>query len=225
MTEKGTRIVILLGAPGAGKGTLAGKLCEAKPQIRTVSTGQLLREEVAKGSELGNKVSDILKSGKLVDDELMIAVVDAYLGAMDRKDVACLLLDGFPRTVPQAEALDKLIEKYGIEVGGALHLDIPEELILQRLTGRRVCEKCGAIYNIYFDESAKTGQCEKCSGKLVIRSDDEPETVRKRLEVYAAQTQPLIDYYREQGKLLVLPVSNDLNDNVKNALSLLEGLS
>ena len=185
--------LILLGAPGAGKGTLASSLIE-KMGIPSVSTGNLLREAIANGTELGLKAKQFMDAGELVPDQL---VIDMLRDRIAQPDCANgYILDGFPRTIPQAEALDKIAE-----IECALSLEVPDEVIEPRMTGRRTCIKCGATYHIMHNPPKAEGICDNCGSELTIRKDDKPETVRARLATFHAQTEPLKDYYGAQGKL------------------------
>ncbi|HMF89961.1 MAG TPA: adenylate kinase [Candidatus Angelobacter sp.] len=194
--------VILLGAPGAGKGTQA-KLIAARYGIPQISTGDILRDNVARSTELGKKADPIMKSGALVPDDLVLAMVADRLSRAD-----CdrgFILDGFPRTVPQAEWLDKYLalRRFGGRAMGPVVIDVEVSYnqLLQRLTGRRSCPVDGKIYNIYFQPPQKEGVCDSCGARLVQRKDDQEEVISKRLKEYEGQTLPLVDYYRKQGRL------------------------
>lgn len=189
--------LILLGAPGAGKGTQAEILSE-RLNIPTISTGNIIREALKNGTEMGLKAKSFMDAGQLVPDEVVIGIIEERLAKDDCKNG--FILDGFPRTVPQAEALDKM----GILIDKAIDIDVADEVIERRLSGRRVCEKCGASYHIDNKPSAKGDICEKCGGALVIRKDDKPETIKQRLSVYHEQTEPLEGYYKKAGKLYVV---------------------
>ena len=185
--------LILLGAPGAGKGTLAGSLI-AKMGIPSVSTGNLLREAIAAGTELGLKAKQFMDAGQLVPDELVVNMLKERIAQDDC--AKGYILDGFPRTIPQAEALDKIAK-----IECALSLEVPDEVIEPRMTGRRTCIKCGATYHVVNNPPKAEGVCDNCGSELTIRKDDKPETVRARLATFHAQTKPLKDYYGAQGKL------------------------
>ena len=185
--------LILLGAPGAGKGTLASSLIE-KMGIPSVSTGNLLREAIANGTELGLKAKQFMDAGELVPDQL---VIDMLRDRIAQADCAKgYILDGFPRTIPQAEALDTIAE-----IECALSLEVPDEVIEPRMTGRRTCIKCGATYHVMHNPPKAEGICDNCGSELTIRKDDKPETVRARLATFHAQTEPLKEFYGAQGKL------------------------
>ncbi len=186
--------LILLGAPGAGKGTQA-ELLHEKLGIPTISTGNMLREAMRNGSELGQKVKEFMESGSLVPDDVIIGIVRERVSRTDCE--AGFILDGMPRTLPQAQAL----ETAGIHIDYAVSLEIDDAVIEARMTGRRVCSACGASYHIVANPTKKEGVCDLCQGELVIRKDDKPETVRHRLEVYHAETEVLKDFYRGCGKL------------------------
>ncbi|GAA6513189.1 adenylate kinase [Merdimmobilis hominis] len=189
--------LILLGAPGAGKGTQAEILSE-RLNIPTISTGNIIREALKNGTEMGLKAKSFMDAGQLVPDDVVIGIIEERLAKDDCKNG--FILDGFPRTVPQAEALDQM----GIIIDKAIDIDVADEVIEKRLSGRRVCEKCGASYHIDNKPSAKGDLCEKCGGALVIRKDDRPETIKQRLSVYHEQTEPLEGYYKKAGKLYVV---------------------
>lgn len=186
--------LILLGAPGAGKGTQA-ELLREKLGIPTISTGNMLREAMRNGSELGQKVKEFMESGSLVPDDVIIGIVRERVSQPDC--VNGFILDGMPRTIPQAKAL----ETAGIHIDYAVSLEIDDAVIEARMTGRRVCAACGASYHIAANPPKTEGVCDLCNGELVIRKDDKPETVRHRLEVYHAETEVLKDFYRDCGKL------------------------
>jgi|SRR5208283_1330846 len=190
--------IVLLGAPGAGKGTQAKKLVEkyALPQI---STGDLLRAAVAAGSSLGKEARSFMDKGELVPDRVVLGMVEERLKQDDCKKG--YILDGFPRNTAQAESLDKMLDSLKMSLSAALSVDVPFEDLMKRLTGRRTCKACGQMYNVYSSQSKKEGVCDKCGGELFQRADDKEETIKKRLEVYNAQTAPLIDYYSKKGIL------------------------
>lgn len=185
--------IIMLGAPGAGKGTQAKKIAE-KYQIPHISTGDIFRANIKGGTELGMKAKTFMDQGMLVPDEITIGMLMDRIGQED-----CIngyVLDGFPRTIPQAESLTKALAERGEKVDYAINVDVPDENIINRMSGRRACLGCGATYHITFNPPVKEGICDTCGQELVLRDDDKPETVKKRLGVYHQQTQPLIDYYK-----------------------------
>lgn len=184
--------LVFLGAPGAGKGTQGALLAE-KHGLRRVSTGDLLRDAVRKGTPLGQRAKAYMDAGELVPDDVILGLVREVLAA--ESDSPGLLFDGFPRTIPQAEALDRLLREAGQRLDAVVVIDVPDDELVKRLSGRRSCPNCGAVYNIYFDPPQKPGVCDACGGALVERADDAAETVRRRLEVYREQTEPLIAYY------------------------------
>ncbi|WP_294497995.1 adenylate kinase [uncultured Gemmiger sp.] len=190
--------LILLGAPGAGKGTQAEILCD-ELHIPTISTGNILRAAVKDGTPMGLKAKSYMDAGALVPDDVIVGIVKERLAQPDCANG--FILDGMPRTIVQAEALEKM----GVEIDKALDIQADENLIIERMSGRRVCAKCGASYHIKNKPSAKEGICDRCGGELVIRKDDQPETVRDRLKAYHEQTEPLVGYYRERGKLIDIP--------------------
>ena len=186
--------LILLGAPGAGKGTQAEILCR-RLGIPTISTGNILRAAIKDGTPTGLKAKSFIDAGALVPDEVIIGIVDERLAKADCKDG--YILDGVPRTIAQAEAL----EKAGITFDAVVSIEISEEEILGRMTGRRVCEACGSTYNVVAIPPRREGICDNCGGKLIQRKDDTPETVRERLKVYHTETEPLVDFYAQRGLL------------------------
>jgi len=190
--------IVLLGAPGAGKGTQAKKLID-KYGIPQISTGDILRQNVAEGTPLGKEAKSYMDKGELVPDRVVLGLVEDRLKKGDCKKG--YILDGFPRNTAQAEALDKILASLGMLLTGALSVDVPKEDLMKRLTGRRTCKGCGQMYNIYFSAPKKDGVCDKCGGALFQRDDDKEETIKRRLDVYDAQTAPLIDYYKKSGIL------------------------
>ena len=188
--------IVLLGAPGAGKGTQAKILIE-KYGMPQISTGDLLRAAVAAGSALGKEAKSYMDKGELVPDSVVLGMVGERLKQDDCKKG--YILDGFPRNTAQAEALDKMLASLNMSLTAALSVDVPFEDLMKRLTGRRTCKGCGQMYNIYFKAPAKEAVCDKCSGELFQRDDDKEATIKKRLEVYTAQTEPLIGYYKNKG--------------------------
>ena len=190
--------VVMLGAPGAGKGTQAKKIA-AKYNIPHISTGDIFRANIKNGTELGKKAKTYMDQGLLVPDEL---VVDLVVDRVNQEDCADgYVLDGFPRTIPQAEALTKALASQGQKLDYAIDVDVPDENIVRRMSGRRACVGCGATYHLEYVPTKKEGICDVCGGELILRDDDKPETVEKRLGVYHEQTQPLIDYYTNAGIL------------------------
>ena len=190
--------VVMLGAPGAGKGTQAKKIA-AKYNIPHISTGDIFRANIKNGTELGKKAKTYMDQGLLVPDEL---VVDLVVYRVNQEDCADgYVLDGFPRTIPQAEALTKALASQGQKLDYAIDVDVPDENIVRRMSGRRACVGCGATYHLEYAPTKKEGICDVCGGELILRDDDKPETVEKRLGVYHEQTQPLIDYYTNAGIL------------------------
>ena len=189
--------IIFLGAPGAGKGTQAEKVAE-KFNIPTVSTGNIIREALSAGTEMGKKAKAYIESGKLVPDEVVIGIIKERLSKDDCKNG--FILDGFPRTIPQAAALDKM----GINIDKVVDIEVPDESIKDRMSGRRVCAKCGASYHLLYKKPKTEGVCDLCGGELIQRKDDKPETVADRLSVYHEQTEPLKNYYKDAGKLSIV---------------------
>jgi adenylate kinase len=206
--------LILLGAPGAGKGTQAEVISDAL-NIPQISTGNILREAVKNGTDYGIKAKEAMESGALVSDEIVIGILKDRISEDDCK--SGFILDGFPRTVPQAEALDNM----GVKIDKVVEVFVPDEVIKQRVSGRRVCEACGATYHIEFKPSKVDGVCNKCGGKTIIRKDDQPETVIERLSVYHKQTEPLKDYYKKQNKLETVVGQDKVEDTSKLTLKAL----
>ena len=190
--------IIMLGAPGAGKGTQAKKIA-AKYDIPHISTGDIFRANIKNGTELGNKAKTYMDQGLLVPDELVVDLVVDRVQQDDCKNG--YVLDGFPRTIPQAEALDKALAEFGDKIDYAIDVNVPDENIVKRMGGRRACVGCGATYHLVYAPTKTEGICDVCGKELILRDDDKPETVQKRLNVYHEQTQPLIDYYTTQGVL------------------------
>jgi len=200
--------IIMLGAPGAGKGTKAKKIAE-KYQIPHVSTGDIFRSNIKEGTQLGRKAKEYMDQGALVPDELTIGMLMDRIQQEDCKNG--YVLDGFPRTIPQAESLQKAITEMGQKIDFAINVDVPDENIISRMSGRRACISCGATYHIVYNPSKVAGICDVCGSELVLRDDDKPETVKKRLAVYHDQTRPLIDYYKEAGVLVNVDGTQELN--------------
>ena len=208
--------LILLGAPGAGKGTQAEILCE-RLNIPTISTGNMIREAMKSGTEMGLKAKEYAENGKLVPDEVVIGIVDERLRMDDCANG--FILDGFPRTIPQAEALDRM----GIIIDRVVDINVPDEVITRRVSGRRACLDCGSTYHIETKKPNVEGICDRCGSTLVQRKDDLPETVQERLHVYHAQTEPLRDYYAAAGKLLVVDGQQGIQEIAEQTLELLKG--
>ena len=206
--------IIMLGAPGAGKGTQAMKIAE-KYQIPHISTGDIFRANIKEGTELGKKAKSYMDQGQLVPDELTLELI------MDRfQNPDCAngyVLDGFPRTIPQAEALTEALAKKGETIDYAINVEVPDENIINRMGGRRACLACGSTYHIVYAPTRVEGICDRCGEKLVLRDDDKSETVKNRLNVYHNQTQPLIEYYTRQGKLAEVDGTQSMED-VFNAI-------
>ena len=199
----------MLGAPGAGKGTQAKKIAE-KYSIPHFSTGDIFRANIKNGTELGMKAKTYMDQGLLVPDELVVDLVVDRLGQEDCAN-GCVL-DGFPRTIPQAEALDAALTKVGQAVDYAINVEVPDENIVNRMSGRRACVNCGATYHIVYAPTKVENVCDTCQGDLILRDDDKPETVQKRLNVYHEQTQPLIDYYTKKNILVEVDGTVDIDD-------------
>ena len=211
--------LIFLGAPGAGKGTQAQRLSETY-SIPQISTGDILRQAVKDNTPLGEKAYTYMEQGKLVPDDIVIGIIDERLKADDCRNG--FILDGFPRTVPQAEALDQVLDQNGMLIDQAIYFEVPEDDLVKRLSGRRVCRSCGANYNIYFNPPVEDNVCEKCGGELFQRTDDQEDTIRNRLKVYREQTEPLIGFYKGQNRLIRMDGSGAMEtifDNLIRALA------
>lgn len=210
--------LVLLGAPGAGKGTQAKKLIE-KYGIPQISTGDLLRAAVSAGTQLGKEAKSYMDKGELVPDRVVLGMVEERLKQADCKKG--YILDGFPRNVAQAEALDKMLSSLGMALDAALSVDVPFDDLMKRLTGRRTCKSCGQMYNVYFNPPKKEGVCDKCGGELFQRDDDKEETIKKRLEVYNSQTAPLIEYYGKKGILKSVKGTGSIDEIFNNICKVL----
>ena len=206
--------LVLLGAPGAGKGTQAEIISE-KYNIPTISTGNIIRAALKNGTEMGLKAKAYIDSGRLVPDDVVINIIKERLAQSDCQDG--FILDGFPRTIPQAVAIDNM----GIAIDAALSLEVADREIVKRMSGRRVCEKCGASYHIEFKKPNVDGICDVCGGALVTRKDDEPDTVIDRLDIYHKQTEPLKKYYSDQGKLIIVEGQQEVEATTKVVLEAL----
>lgn len=210
--------IIMLGAPGAGKGTQAKKIAE-KYQIPHISTGDIFRANIKNGTELGKKAKQYMDQGALVPDELTCDLVMDRIQQDDCKNG--FVLDGFPRTIPQAEALDAALGKINEKMDYAIDVDVPDENIVNRMSGRRACLNCGATYHLISIPPKVEGICDRCGSEIVLREDDKPETVQKRLKVYHEQTQPLIDYYKNQGILKSVDGTQPMDEVFKAIVTIL----
>ena len=210
--------IIMLGAPGAGKGTQAKKIAE-QYGIPHISTGDIFRANIKGGTGLGMKAKSYMESGQLVPDEILIGIIKDRIQEPDCKNG--FILDGFPRTIPQAEALDQM----GAQIDVVLDIEVADEDIVTRMSGRRVCEKCGSSYHMLYKQPKAEGVCDACQGALVQRKDDHPDTVKERLQVYHTQTEPLKEYYSKQGKLRVVHGQDKVEDTTQMVLEALEDLT
>lgn len=210
--------IIMLGAPGAGKGTQAKKIA-AKYEIPHISTGDIFRANIKNGTELGKKAKVYMDQGLLVPDELVVDLVTDRVQKDDCKNG--YVLDGFPRTIPQAEELDEALQKLGEQIDYAVNIDVPDENIVKRMSGRRACVDCGATYHIVHAPTKKENICDTCGGELILRDDDKPETVLKRLGVYHEQTKPLIQYYTDKGILVDVDGTVDMEEVFRAIVSVL----
>ncbi|MFQ7574500.1 MAG: adenylate kinase [Lachnospira sp.] len=210
--------IIMLGAPGAGKGTQAKKIA-SQYTIPHISTGDIFRANIKNNTELGQKAKTYMDKGELVPDELVVDLI------MDRfKEADCAngyVLDGFPRTIPQAEALDKALNAQNESVDYAINVEVPDENIINRMSGRRACVGCGATYHIKYNPTKVDGVCDVCGQQLILRDDDKPETVKNRLAVYHEQTQPLIDYYSNKGVLAEVDGTKDMEEVFNDIVAIL----
>lgn len=221
-SEGNTLNLILMGLPGAGKGTQAEKIVE-KYNIPHISTGDMFRLAIKEGTALGKEAKSYMDKGELVPDEVTIGIVRERLSKPDCKEG--FLLDGFPRTIAQADALENLLSDMDDTIDHVLHIDVPKDQLIERLTGRRICPTCGATYHVVFNPPKEEGKCDHDGSELIQREDDQPETVRKRLEVNVEQQQPLLDFYRDKGYLVSFEGDKDINDVFKNIDEVLGDLS
>ena len=207
--------LILLGAPGAGKGTQAEVICNHL-SVPTISTGNIIRAALKAETEMGLKAKEFINNGQLVPDEVVIGIIKERLAEDDCKNG--FILDGFPRTIPQAEALDEM----GIEIDKVIDIEVPDEKIVERMSGRRVCPACGNSYHLLYKKPAKDGICNACGAELIIRADDHPDTVKERLEVYHSQTEPLKEFYGKKNKLFIVEGQEEVADTSALVLKALE---
>ncbi len=212
--------IVMLGAPGAGKGTQAKMIAE-KFGLPHISTGDIFRANIKGGTELGKKAKAYMDAGQLVPDELTVEILLDRVKADDCANG--YVLDGFPRTIPQAEVLSETLAKTGEKIDYAIDVDVPDSNIVKRMSGRRSCPKCGASYHIEFIPPKKEGICDNCGSELIMRADDKPETVQNRLSVYHQQTQPLIDFYAKQGALRTVDGTKNMKEVFQEISKILEG--
>ncbi|RJQ28292.1 MAG: adenylate kinase [Peptococcaceae bacterium] len=211
--------LLIMGPPGAGKGTQAEMLVK-ELQITHISTGDMFRAAIKEGTEMGKKAKEYMDKGELVPDEVVVGMVKDRLSQPDC--AGGFLLDGFPRTVPQAEALDETLQSMGIALDGVINIAVPREKLMERLTGRRICRSCGASYHVVFNPPREAGKCNTCGGELYQRSDDNEVAVANRLDVYEAQTQPLIEYYAGRGLLKNINGDQDIKKVLADVLASLK---
>ena len=211
--------IVMLGAPGAGKGTQA-RLISEKYAIPQISTGDIFRANIRENTELGQRAKSYMDQGLLVPDQVTCDLVVDRIIRDDCKNG--YILDGFPRTIPQAQALTRALEEQGTRIDYAIDVEVPDESIVRRMSGRRACPKCGATFHIQFKVPSVDGVCDECGSELILREDDHPETVQKRLDVYHSQTQPLIKYYREQGVLHTVDGTRQMQEVFQEICSILE---
>ncbi len=210
--------IIMLGAPGAGKGTQAEMICE-KYSLPHISTGDIFRTNIKNGTELGMEAKKYMDQGLLVPDELTVKILLDRVAKDDCKNG--YVLDGFPRTIPQAEVLDKALTELNDKVDYAINVDVPDENIINRMSGRRACVTCGATYHVVYAPTKTEGVCDKCGANLILRDDDKPETVKNRLDVYHKQTQPLIDFYSKKGVLKEVDGTKKMDEVFASIVSIL----
>jgi adenylate kinase len=211
--------LVLLGPPGAGKGTQAEHIARHY-EIPEISTGEIFRANVAERTSLGEIAKSYMDEGDLVPDDVTIAMVRDRLGRDDTK--SGFLLDGFPRTVPQAEALSRMLDEFAVHLDAVLKLQVDDDEVVHRLSGRRICRSCGRTFHIEFDPSKEAGVCDACGGELYQRDDDKPETVRRRLQVYHEQTRPLVEHYEARGLLRVVVGTGTVGEVTKRAIDALD---
>lgn len=207
--------LILLGAPGAGKGTQAEKICD-KLNIPAISTGNIIRAALKEGTEMGLKAKSFMDAGQLVPDDVVIGIIQERLQAEDCKNG--FILDGFPRTIPQAQALEDM----GVRIDKVIDIEVSDEAIIKRMSGRRVCAVCAASYHLEYKQSKEAGKCDKCGGELIQRKDDHPDTVLHRLDEYHAQTEPLKAFYSQLNKLCIVEGQEEVDDTTKLVFAALE---
>ena len=207
--------LILLGAPGAGKGTQAEFICD-RLSIPAISTGNIIRAALKAETEMGLKAKEFINNGQLVPDDVVIGIIKERLSEDDCKNG--FILDGFPRTIPQAEALDEM----GIEIDKVIDIEVPDEKIVVRMSGRRVCPNCGNSYHLEYKKPQKENTCDSCGEQLVLRADDQPDTVKERLDVYHSQTEPLKDFYAKKNKLYIVEGQEEVADTSALVLKALE---
>jgi len=213
--------LVLMGLPGAGKGTQAERIVE-KYEVPHISTGDMFRAAMKEETELGLKAKSFMDKGELVPDEVTIGIVRERLSKSDCEKG--FLLDGFPRTVVQAEALETILEELGRKIDYVINIAVDKDILMARLTGRRICKSCGATYHLVFNPPAEEGKCDRCGGELYQRADDNEETVQNRLDVNLKQTEPLLDFYRQKGYLKDIDGQQDIQDVFKDIDELLGGL-
>ncbi len=213
--------LIILGAPGAGKGTQA-KILSDKYQVPHISTGEIFRSNIKEGTSLGMKAKEYIDDGKLVPDSLTIEIVKEYITREECK--SGFVLDGFPRTIPQAEYLDKALVQMNIKLSAVLNIFVEDEEIVKRLSGRRVCPKCGSSYHISYNPPEPGDVCKNCKTKVIQREDDTEETILERIRIYYNQTVPLIDYYKEKGLLITATGQEEISDTTKEVFEVLKNI-
>lgn len=213
--------LILLGAPGAGKGTQAKNIVN-KYGIPQIATGDMLREAVKKGTDLGKKAKEYMDKGELLPDEIVIGIVKDRLKEDDAQKG--FILDGFPRTINQAEELDKILPELGMELDAVINVAVPEDEVVRRIVNRRSCKDCGAVYHLVYQPPKEEGKCDYCGGELYQRDDDKEETVRDRYNVYREQTEPLIEYYSKQDLVKNVDGTKDIDEVTKDVMDILDNL-
>ncbi len=212
--------LILLGAPGTGKGTQGAQLSQAL-KIPQISTGDIFRAAISQGTDLGKKAQDYMNKGELVPDEIVIGIINERLSESDTK--TGFLLDGFPRTVPQAEALEEVLKESSRRIDAVIDIEVEEKEIIRRLSGRRVCQDCKEVYHLIFEPPENENYCDECGSRLIQREDDRIETVKRRLEVYKEQTQPLIEYYRKKNLLRSVNGQQSVDSVFNDIITVIKG--